>query len=273
MRKIALMTLLLTASTLAADERFFSYNYEADVLPSGGFEFEQWITHHAGKAKGVYSRWDLREEIETGLTDRLTAALYLNAKSVYESQADDDPSSATFGQVTNTEEFAFEGVSTEWKYQIFSPYQSWLGVLTYAELSYNGPEFEAEGKLVLQHNVGQDLIAVVNLSVENEYIYEALSQVIEGKSEFSAGLSWRITPTLGLALEARNSRIWPDNWGWQQSSAWHAGPTFHYANTRWWGNLSVMPQLSGTPVTIEGDGRNLSDYEKMETRLLLGVNF
>jgi hypothetical protein len=69
------------ASTYA-DERFFTYSYEAtSVLPKGGIEFEQWITYRGQKEVGIYARWDFREEIEYGVTDRYTTALYLNFRN------------------------------------------------------------------------------------------------------------------------------------------------------------------------------------------------
>src|SRR5205809_1972246 len=74
------LTALLTAR---ADERLFTYVQEAEVLPKGGREFEQWLTHRRDKADGVFAAWDFREELEFGLTDRLTGAGYLNFTSTH----------------------------------------------------------------------------------------------------------------------------------------------------------------------------------------------
>src|SRR6266536_2230458 len=41
---------LLAANAVRADERLFTYVQEAEVLPKGGLEFEQWLTHRSGKA-------------------------------------------------------------------------------------------------------------------------------------------------------------------------------------------------------------------------------
>ena len=45
-----------------ADERFFTYVYDADVLPKGQIEFEQWLTHRRGKSGQTFSAWDFRED-------------------------------------------------------------------------------------------------------------------------------------------------------------------------------------------------------------------
>src|SRR5262245_5947617 len=72
-----------------ADERFFTYSYEASsVLPKGGVEFEQWVTYRGGKEDGVFAAWDLREELEFGITDRYTTSLYLNFRSTHSDPTD-----------------------------------------------------------------------------------------------------------------------------------------------------------------------------------------
>src|SRR5882724_12258113 len=82
---MALSCLFLAPCLGLADERLFTYTYQAEVLPKGALEFEQWITNRNGRASGVYSAFDLREEFEAGLTDKLTTAVYLNTKSEYQS--------------------------------------------------------------------------------------------------------------------------------------------------------------------------------------------
>jgi hypothetical protein len=265
---MALGCFLLLPLAARADERLFTYTYQAEVLPKGAMEFEQWITNRNGHAAGVFSAFDLREEFETGLTDKLTTAVYLNTKSEYQSVYDD----TLLADVT-TEEFHFEGVSNEWKYLAMSPLDHWLGVLGYVELGYNGPEFEAEAKLILEHRFSPDLVWAMNFVVENEYAYEASLQSVTGKSEFTTGLSYRLIPEFAVGLEARNQREWPDNWGYQGSSAWYLGPSLHTVHDKWWATLTVLPQLTGQPETISGDGRELVDHEKMESRLIFGVNF
>lgn len=65
-------------SPASADERKFTFVEEAKTLPQGTFEFEQWVTRSWGVEQGQFWRIDFREELEYGITDRLTAAAYLN---------------------------------------------------------------------------------------------------------------------------------------------------------------------------------------------------
>ena len=73
----AALMLCAFATSARADERKFTYSYEAKTLPKGTWEFEQWATLETGKKEGSWDRLNLREEIEYGITDRLTTAVYL----------------------------------------------------------------------------------------------------------------------------------------------------------------------------------------------------
>jgi hypothetical protein len=111
-KNAVLLAASLATATGYADERLFTYSYEAEVLPKGGVEFEQWVTHKRDKDDGLFSRWEFREELELGLTDRLTTALYLNFR---ETTVKNDALGI------DDHEFEFKGVSSEWKYQILNP--------------------------------------------------------------------------------------------------------------------------------------------------------
>ena len=73
---------LAGSGSALADERFFTYVQDADVIPKGGWEFEQWVTFRKGYAGGDRDfnqyLWDFREEMEYGFTNKLSGALYLN---------------------------------------------------------------------------------------------------------------------------------------------------------------------------------------------------
>src|SRR5262245_2737073 len=95
---------LLAAGAAEANERHFTYVYESATLPTGAKEIEIWTTPRVGR-EDYYRRFDQRAEFEVGLTDRLQTALYLNFEAV----------SQETGDVMESE-FAFGGVSSEWKY-------------------------------------------------------------------------------------------------------------------------------------------------------------
>jgi len=255
------MILLQLAPLARSDERLFTYTYEAEVLPKGALEFEQWLTHKAGKGDGVYARWDFREELEYGLTEKLTTAVYLNFRNTH---SDGVPGRA------DEDTFEFKGVSSEWKYQLLNPQTKLIGVLVYGEATYNGSEVELEEKLVLQRNFGEKWTLALNVTAEQEWEFEADETEEELTLEFTAGLAYRLTPNWAVGLEGRNHRVFPD-FDSETASAWFVGPAIHYGKGKWWATLTVLPQVSGRPDT--DSGLNLDEHERIEVRLITGYNF
>lgn len=259
---VGLLFSFAISAAAVADERLFTYSYQADsVMPKGHWEFEQWLTLLAGKEDGEFYRWDFREEIEYGLTDRLTTALYLNFRDIH--------SDGVPGR-DDEEAFEFKGVSSEWKYMLLSPHLHPVGVLLYFETTYEGEELELEEKLVLQHNFGDRWVLVANIILEEEWEFESDQTEEEFALELTAGLSYRLNDRWAVGLEARNHREYPD-YDEEEHSAWFLGPNLHYGSSRWWATLTVLPQIFGDPDT--DDGLQLEEHERVEVRLIAGVNF
>ena len=255
---------LLSTVLLRADERLFTYVQEAEVLPKGGREFEQWLTHRRNKAEGVFAAWDFREELEYGLTDKLSLAGYLNFSSTHSEGVTGRP---------DEDGFEFEGISTEAKYQLLNPNTKPLGVLIYGEATYNGDEFELEEKLVLQKSWADKWLAAFNVTLEEEWIFTPANAEEELKLELTAGLAYKINSRWSVGVEGRNHRLFAPGFSFsnQEANAWFIGPNVHYAHGSWWATLTVLPQVHGSPETRHG--LELEEHEKIEVRLIAGVNF
>ena len=257
---------LTSPTSSQADERFFTYSYEAtSVLPKGGVEFEQWITYRGGKEEGTYSRWDIREEIEFGITDRYTTALYLNFRDTFRDNLD--------GPGAEEDEFEFKGVSSEHKFQLLNPHTKPLGMLAYGEVTTDGNELELEEKLIFQKFLDPDekWNAVFNVIFEQEWEYEAEETGEESVLEFTTGLSYRLTPKWALGLEARHHRVYSGMYDEEEANAWFVGPNVHFGSGKWWGTLTVLPQVAGDPETESG--LELDEHTRVEVRLIAGYNF
>src|SRR5438309_11739475 len=82
--KLAMVVLwvFFTLLPASATERYFTYTYEPETMPKGSLEYEQWVTLRAGRSANVgqdnFKRWELRHELEYGVTDNYTLSLYLN---------------------------------------------------------------------------------------------------------------------------------------------------------------------------------------------------
>jgi hypothetical protein len=281
---VALLAGTFAASSAQADERYFGYVYSAEPMPKGETETEFWITDRRGKDEGHYDAQDYRIELEHGFTDRLTVAGYANFQS--------HNVHGMAGEEDIDRDFAFKGLSAEFKYNVLSPYKDGFGLTLYAEPGWSkihsgsgerGTEYELELKLLLQKNFLDDrLIWGTNLVFEPEWEKEV--EIEEGgerevewekelKLEVTTGLSYRIAPGWFAGVEGRYSSVYPD---WtdgldREAYAISAGPTVHYAGKKWWATLSYLPQLFGSP--SPNGSRSLDEFEKREVRLLVGYNF
>jgi hypothetical protein len=275
-------TILLGTALLAAlapharaDENFFGYTYGSETLPKGHWEIYQWATSRTGKADGHYRALDLQTEFEYGFTDRLQGSFYLNA-------VHHDISGVT--DFDDRSQLRFNGLQASLKYSLKSPYKDAYGLAVYLEPGYkrysakSGDRediFFLEPKLIVQKNFLEGtLIWAANLSGEFEREHNLVKNEWESELElqFSTGLSYRFAPRWFVGAEALCTsafeRMHLDELG---EYAIFAGPNLHYATGKWWATLAVMPQLTGWP---ENKGsRNLDNFEALQVRLKIGINF
>ncbi len=268
MRLVGILVVSLVFGTVLlgraayADERHFAYSYETDTLPEGDWEFEQWVTHENGKRGGDYAAWNLRTELEYGISSALQSSLYLNLESVRsEGVFDEEDSSET----------KFKGISSEWVYQLVSPIKHDVGLALYAEYSTDGIDHELENKILLSSEI-EDWAFALNAIYEIESEKEAGEREKEATLEFTAGAMRRIGDGWSLGVEARQKSAYPGGYDLseQEFQSWSVGPTVHYANQKYWVSLSVLPQVWGNGEGSRG-GRQLVHEEAMEVRFLIGV--
>jgi hypothetical protein len=276
----------LVATPAYADEQYFGYTYSSEVLGKGETEAELWATDRRGKDEGHYDAQDYRIELEHGFTHRLTVSGYANfvSHNIRGNPALDDAN----------RDFAFQGLSAEFKYNVLSPYKDGFGLTFYAEPGWSrihsvegvkGTEYELELKAILQKNFLQDrLIWAANFTFEPEWEKEKEVDEVSGavesewekelKLEVSSGLSYRFAPGWFAGVEGRYASVYPDwtNGLHRETYAVFAGPAIHYGAKNWWATLSYQPQLFGSP-SPGSHSLALDEFEKRELRLKLGYNF
>lgn len=260
----ALVCGFMLASTPAkADERYFTYSYQADVLPEGEAEFEQWLTNQSGKEDGDYSEWDFRSEIEYGITSQLQTSFYLNWASTR--------SDGVTG-VEDSSGSEFKGISTEWIYQLLNPNIDPVGLAVYAEYSTDGIDQELEGKVILSKRIDNWELAL-NAVYEGESEKEDGKHEREATTEFTGGAAYKFTNNWSAGLELRNKAAYPGgfNMSGQEFQTWSVGPNIHYGAPKWWATLTVLPQVWGNGEDSSGS-RQLVHEEELEIRLLIGIN-
>lgn len=247
-----------------ADERKFTYSYEAKTLPKGTWELEQWATLQESKDVGKWSTLLLREEVEVGVTDRLNASIYLN--STYQANH------AVPG-FNDEHDFGFESMSTEWKYKLGDPAADAVGSLLYGELKFSNDKYEIESKIVLSKEVGPFTFAY-------NFVWEA---VIARATDATASPQWRweheisntfgasysFSPSFAVGVEAYDISRFDRSLSGEHTHAYYAGPNVHYAAKTWWATLTFLRQVSFGA----GPEYKDSDNTKYAVRLIVGFNF
>ena len=249
------------------NERLFNYTYEPETMPAGAAEFEQWVTLRSQRNKTVgqdnYNRWELREELEYGVTDNYTISLYLN----FMSESFRDPVSGT-----DHKSFAFTGVSLENKYLVLNPAEHAVGLSLYLEPTFGGDAAELEEKIILGQRHGKWKWAL-NLTHATEWADNF--HATEGEIEVSFGLARQMNKRWAVGLELRDHNEMPGYKKWE-NTVLYFGPVVNYRTERWWTTLTVMPQIYGHNFGPDPDGNShleLEGHERVNVRFIVGFEF
>jgi hypothetical protein len=254
----------------SADERRFTYTYEPETLPQGAMEFEQWVTLRSQRTSGGevrqqnFNLWELREELEYGVSDRYSVSLYLNMAA--QSFRDVSVSPAQ-----DRSDFDFQGVSIENRYLVLNPADHPLGLTLYLEPRFSGDEAEVEEKIILGQRYG-DWKWAFNLTHATEWTDNLHST--EGEVEATLGIARDLGKHWSVGLEVRDHNELPDYRIWE-NTALFLGPVVSYRQEKWWAALTVMPQIFGANFNGNPGGDSwleLEAHERVNIRLLIGIS-
>ena len=276
-RGLTLSALLMSlCGSASASERLFTYTYEPETMPQGAVEYEQHVGLRAIRNDAVgqehYTRWDLREELEYGVTDNYTLSLYLNEKSEYFREP-----------VTNakTNEFEFEGVSIENKWMILNPAEHPVGLSLYLEPRLGNGEFELEEKIILGQRFGRDQKWKWAFNVTHATEWKDAEEPdekdeTEGELEFTFGVTKELNKNWFLGVEFRNHNEIPEYEEWEHT-AFFVGPVITHRQEKWWVTLTVMGQVYGKNYNDpDTDGKAnfvLDEHEYLNARCIIGIDF
>jgi hypothetical protein len=260
------MAFALVTHSTRADERLFTYTYEPETLPKGAWALEQWVTWRSGRTDNVgqdnYQRFEFREELEYGVTDRYTVALYYNTEQL----------SYTDGNGDGFSDFKWTSVSLENVYMVLNPAENPVGLSLYVEGAIGDGEAEIEQKIILGQRHG-DWKWALNLVHATEW--EEDFEEHEGELEFDFGLARNLGSRWALGFEVRGQSHIP-SYEEFEDFALYAGPVVSYRTDRWFAALTVMPQIYGENYDGNPDGNtqlDLAHHERWNTRLIFGFNF
>ena len=258
----------------------FGYVYTTEFEERGETELSLWATDRRGKREGLYDAQDYKLEVERGITDRFNLSVYANFASHHVRGVGGE-----FEPVSR--DFAFQGLSSEFKYKLFDPAHDRWGLAFYAEPGWSriaevtgahAREIELELKAIVQKNFLHDRLAwATNFTAEPEWEREhddALSGEPETekelKIEVASGIAYEVSRKWWLGAEGRHHSVYPD---WthglhRETYAVYAGPTVHYDGGEWAVTASWQPQLFGSPHR-PGSSLEFQDDERRELRVKL----
>jgi hypothetical protein len=257
----------------ADDDAPFAWLYTTEVGPKGEVEVEEWLTLGSGRFQEGYNALAGRTELEYGASERLSLALYANydwTRVV--------PHDAAASDVA-TDALRFSGFSGEAIYQVLSPLAGPFGLALYSEPSIAAGERAVEFKLLLQKNLLDDrLIVVGNANLEYAWSRgDNGSWDGETALEFLLGAAYRVSPAWSAGFELVNENAFSGTLlagAREETSAFYAGPTLHYAGDDWWLTLGVSAQLpwASNPGGTPGAAVNgyVTDAEQFRLRLRVG---
>lgn len=240
-----------------ADRKYFVESYTPYLAPAGELELETWLTSRSGKEGDLgLTTWQWREEFEYAVTNRLTAAGYLNFSQ---------PAGGTL---------AFGGPSLELIYALGDPGQIPGHPALYFEATESGEELELEPKLLLAHR-SRRFVTALNLVGEFEFRHNDL-ELNEDGSVFRKEWAWKVTggaayelgTHVSAALEGRYLAEYP-NFGPREGAALFVGPTINLQAGKTQLALGVQRQVRGTPKT--SGSLNRDEFERTEVRAIIGL--
>jgi hypothetical protein len=265
---------LLALLTLAASPAWgcdnpFGYSYLSETIKPGQVEIVQWVTGRMGRDLGAgydarYRGFDLKTEIEWGVSPNEQLAVYVNSRYL---------------ERTSRDGLLFDGFQIAYKRMLSNPDTQDWGVALYIEPGYsqvsskNGAhrdQLKLETKLLLQHNFGPDDAWVYAANIIGELEHETATHADTVKFKLTQGLACAVNGRWYVGGEAILEAEWSELNN-HQYTALLAGPCVRYQRDGFFVTFTALAQVTATPAT-KGD-LNVTKKSPYETRLLVGYEF
>lgn len=230
---------------LSAGDRRFTYIYETTTPAKGELEIENWATWKTKQTEnGRSNQFDFRYEIEYGVTDRTSVAVYVADWKVVDGQA------------------IYQDTAVEVIQNLTNPVTDLIGSALYAEAKLGDQLFKLEGKVLLQKNFGP-IVLVYNGGIEAEWEGDNLEQLDEETGEFKQffGISYQVTPKFFIGGEFMHELQFAD-WSTGSAPLLYAGPNASFRHDRYFITTTAMMQVT-----------SVSDESDFQLRAIVGMHF
>jgi len=238
---LALLPFLASAS---ASERRFGYTYPTLTAPVGEIELENWITSKT--RPNVLRTFDIRHELEFGLTKRTQLGVYL----------------ANWEHDARAHESHYAQSAIEVIHNLSHPATDPIGSALYGELAMGERHTTLEGKLLLEKRVGKWVVGW-NGILESEWSGERFGAMQEATVELgqTVGLAYDLSDHFSLAAELVHT--WSlGNWRTPADAEVYAGPSLTFRKGRFFVGATALFQTT--------DKR---EQAAVQLRTIVGVEF
>ena len=242
--------LLLLPGMAFADGRYFVETYTPYVSPAGEIEVESWVTSRSVEHA---TAWDLRQELEYGVTGRLTAAAYLNLSQ---------PAGGSL---------QLEAPSLELVYALAKRGRVLGDPALYLETTAGSQETELEPKMLLAHRTGR-LVHALNLVGEFEFRHNDEELLQNGDVlrrqwawKIAGGSAYEITSKVSAGAEFRYESEYA-NFGPRSGNALSLGPVLNAEAGKAHISIGMLRRLHGETA----HGGDPDDLERTQLRAIVG---
>ena len=225
---LPIVILSILGTVCLADQRHFTFVYEATVEEPGELELENWVTGQIRKGSDHgFSELDFRHEIEFGVIDKVQASIYVADWSYVSSKENNG--------------FVFSDAPLELVYQIRDPEKAPIGLAVYEEIEGGDRIFGSESKLIVQKNFATVILAY---NVTFEAVWQG-REFAEREAEFqqSLGASYEVNRRVSAGVEFVHEIAFP-KFSHAERPVISGGPNLSVHTGKWWGTLTALAQFT-----------------------------
>jgi hypothetical protein len=285
MRKIAILLLstffVALSMSLHAQDRFFAFTNQSNVLPKGARAVEMWYANKSGGYsyfKGNYTRVGFK----MGLGKNVLTQFYANLNSVSQVETEIDHTDHLTrmyspGIVKSTD----VSFSNETKIKFLDPVANPVGLAMYLETTLGTQYSRITPKLIIDKRIGNNLYEHETRwssdAVTNDVPTTTAPKVTkETEAPVEFGLAYMRffkEDKIGVGFEARNHNEILPGTGWEHSAVF-LGPALHFHDDKWFFNITALSQVGNLKKSwIAPDSKVLDEHQRFELRTQLGFMF
>jgi hypothetical protein len=225
---LSILLLPILGSVCSAEQRHFTFVYEATIEEPGEFELENWVTGQIRKRSDHgFGEVDFRHEVEFGVIDKLQASVYVADWSYVSSKQSNG--------------FVFSDAALELVYQVYNPEKALFGLALYEEIEAGDRIFGSESKLIVQKNVGAIVLAY-NATLEAVWHGKELAER-EAEFQQSLGTSYEVNRYVSLGAEILHEIAFPE-WSHAERPVISSGPNVSIHAGKWWATFTTLAQFT-----------------------------